>query len=223
MHGRASRCMAMARHGNAWRGNKERETVQITITVEGISPLLLHAFTDEAQMAATNGSRSSAASSDRGSPQEQAETHLYRGINGDLIIPQPNLFSCLIEGGKFFKAGKSKITTMRSSLIPACVQIQEIEIPLQSDGGWTVDTRAVRIPATGGRIQRHRPCFHDWRLTLSVELDTAEITEKLLREIVDAAGSKIGLGDFRPATKGPFGRFKVVHWQKAEMPLLKAA
>lgn len=190
--------------------------MEISITVEGISPLLVHAFTDADQIAASDGNRSSAASGDRGSPQEQAERHLYKGVDGGLMIPQPNVFSCIIEGGKFFKAGKSKITTMRSSLIPACVQIAEIEIPLASAGGWTVDTRAVRIPSTGGRIQRHRPCFHDWSLTFTVELDTKELSEKLLREIVDAAGSKIGLGDFRPACKGPFGRFKVTRWARSE-------
>lgn len=197
--------------------------MDINITIEGITPLLLHAFTDEAQLAATDGKRTSAAAGDRGTPQEQAETHLYKGINGELIIPQPNLLSCIIEGGKFFKAGKSKITTMRSSLIPACLQINEIAIPLVSTGGWTVDTRPVRIPSTGGRIQRHRPCFHDWSLTFTVILDTSEISEKLFREIVDAAGSKIGLGDFRPATKGPFGRFKVTRWLREQPVELKKA
>jgi hypothetical protein len=36
---------------------------------------------------------------------------------------------------------------------------------------------------------------------------------KLFREIVDAAGKRIGLGDFRPATKGPFGKFVVTSWE----------
>ena len=35
---------------------------------------------------------------------------------------------------------------------------------------------------------------------------------KLMREILDAAGKRIGLGDFRPARKGPFGKFTVTHW-----------
>ena len=31
-------------------------------------------------------------------------------------------------------------------------------------------------------------------------------------QLVDDAGQKIGLGDYRPARKGPFGRFSVVSW-----------
>ena len=42
------------------------------------------------------------------------------------------------------------------------------------------------------------------------------ITLKMLRTIVDDAGSKIGLGDFRPDCKGPFGKFKVTTWANGE-------
>lgn len=188
----------------------------IEITVQGVTPLLMHAFTDSDQLAATSGTRSSSANADRGTAKEQAAAHLYTSADGEtIIIPQPNLFSCIVAAGKFFKNGKSKITTIKTSLIPACVFFNDTEYPLQHEG-WSVDTRAVRIPSTGGRIQRHRPIFETWRISFEVDLDTSEISERLFREIIDAAGNKIGLGDFRPETKGPFGRFKVIKWQSGE-------
>lgn len=187
----------------------------INISIEGVSPLLLHRFTDAAQMAATSGTRSSIATESE-SPREQAEQALYVDESGVSGIPQPNLFRCIVDAGKFFKAGRTKITTQKSSLIPACVGIRELFLPLESEGGWKVDTRPVRIPATGGRILRHRPCFDDWRLSFTVDLDTDMIGVKLFREIVDAAGTRIGLGDFRPDTKGPFGKFKVTNWTNGE-------
>lgn len=190
-------------------------TNAINISIEGVSPLLLHRFTDAAQMAATSGTRSSIATESE-SPREQAEQALYVDEGGASGIPQPNLFRCIVDAGKFFKAGRSKITTQKSSLIPACVGIRELFLPLESKGGWKVDTRPVRIPATGGRILRHRPCFDDWRLRFTVDLDTDMIGVKLFREIVDAAGTRIGLGDFRPDTKGPFGKFKVTNWTDGE-------
>lgn len=39
------------------------------------------------------------------------------------------------------------------------------------------------------------------------------MTEKQVREIVDTAGRRIGLLDYRPETKGPFGRFMVTAWK----------
>jgi hypothetical protein len=83
----------------------------------------------------------------------------------------------------------------------------------------------VRIPATGGRILAYRPMFEDWKLAFEVELDTSIINAKLLRQIVDDAGKRIGLGDFRPSTKGPFGRFVVTKWveQVVKLPQAVAA
>lgn len=183
----------------------------IKVRIEGVTPLLMHRFSDEAAMAATSGTRSSIAT-DHLPPKEAAEQTLYKNGDGSVIIPQPNIFRCLIDAGKFFKAGKTKITTQKSSLIPAAISMNETYYPLESKEGWTVDTRPVRIPATGGRILRHRACFNDWSLDCEIELDETMITEKLFREIVDAGGSRIGLGDFRPDCKGPFGKFKVTKW-----------
>jgi hypothetical protein len=95
----------------------------------------------------------------------------------------------------------------------SCLDIQGAEISIAHKEPWRVDTRAVRIPSTGGRILAHRPMFDDWKLTFTAELDTTILSEKLLRAIIDDAGKRVGLGDFRPATKGPFGRFVVTNWK----------
>lgn len=193
----------------------------IDIVIEGTTPLLMNKFHDAAQMAATNGTRLSSIG-EKGTPREQASLKLYVGHDGKPMIPQPNLFRCIIDAGTYFKAGKSKVTTQKSSLIPACVEIDGIELPVESDEGWDVDTRAVRIPSTGGRILAHRPCFNSWKIAFVARIEEDMISERLFREVVDAAGKRIGLGDFRPATKGPFGKFVVAHWQ-AEKGLPLAA
>jgi hypothetical protein len=197
--------------------------MDIDIEITGTTPLICNRFTDSAAQSATNGTRSALAGADKGSPHDQAEQKLYTASDGaTLIIPSPNIFSCIIAAGTFHKAGRVKITTQKSSLIPACVSIHEIEIPLISKQGWSVDTRAVRIPSTGGRILAHRPIFNDWNLRFTVDLDTEFMSENLFRAIVDDAGKRIGLGDFRPACKGPFGKFVVTHWT-TDVPLSEAA
>jgi hypothetical protein len=187
--------------------------VRIAVIIEGATPLLCNRFSDEAAEQASGSGVRLSSNRDKGSPLEQASHKLYIGHDGKPMVPQPNLFRCLIDAGTYFKVGKSKVTTQKSSLIPACVEVQGVEIPIEHREPWTVDTRAVRIPSTGGRILCHRASFGDWKLNFEVVLDTDLISLRLFREIVDAAGKRIGLGDFRPATKGPFGKFVVTKWQ----------
>jgi len=112
----------------------------------------------------------------------------------------------------FHKVGKRQLTTQKSSLVPAFLQVEEIIIPIETDG-WEVDSRAVVIPATGGRIMCHRPRLDKWSCSLSLMVDSKGMSAELVRNLIDDAGSKVGLGDFRPERKGPFGRFKVTSWK----------
>jgi hypothetical protein len=186
----------------------------LQIIIEGTTPLILNRFSDEDAMASSNGSRSSIATADRGTPLQICETKLYRDNEEKNCIPQPNLLRCLIEGGSFHKSGKKQITTQKSSLLYACWDIEGVTISLQHKQPWKVDTRPVRIPATGGRILRHRPMFDDWSLAFDMSIDTSIIDLKLSRQIIDDAGKRVGLGDFRPQTKGPFGKFVVTLWKE---------
>lgn len=195
--------------------------MRIEVEITGTTSLICNRFYDERAEEATNGKRSAHSAGDRGTPLEQATPKLYYGVDGKkLVIPQPNLLRCLIDGGSFHKAGKSKITTQRSSLLYSCLDIEGADIEIVHKEPWRVDTRAVRIPSTGGRILTHRPMFDDWALRFIAQLDIDVVSPKLLRSIVDDAGKKVGLGDFRPATKGPYGKFVVTQWREiAEVKL----
>lgn len=195
--------------------------MKITIRIEGTTPLLCNRFTDAAALSASSGVRGSGSAADRGTALEIAESKLYIGLSGKPMIPQPNLLRCLVEGGRFHKMGKTQITTAKSSHMYACLDIEGAEIKLEHKQPWKVDTRAVRIPSTGGRILAHRPMFDDWALEFEADLDTDIVGAKIFRNIVDDAGRRVGLGDFRPATKGPYGKFVVTRWE--EVKKLKVA
>jgi hypothetical protein len=204
------------------RQRKEND-MDILVRIEGVTPLICNRFTDAAAEKATNGTRSSASAADRGTPQEIAESKLYVGANGLPMIPQPNLLRSLVDGGRFHKIGKAQVTTAASSMLYACADILAAEIPLEHKQPWRVDTRAVVIPATKGRVLTHRPMFDDWALEFTVSLDTEIVGPKLFRQIVDDAGKRIGLGDFRPARKGPYGRYTVTKWEVRQIDLSEAA
>jgi hypothetical protein len=197
--------------------------MRIAIRIQGKTPLLLNRFTDAAAIAATSGTRGSSAGGDRGTPREIAESKLYKDEDGKLCIPQPNLLRCIVDGGSFHKIGKKQVTTAKSSLVYASADVDGTMIAIKHKQPWVVDTRPIVIPSTGGRILAYRPRFDDWELDFQIELETDIIGVKLFRSIVDDAGQKIGLGDFRPSKKGPYGRFVVVHWSEKAVQLRDAA
>lgn len=184
---------------------------EVHITIEGVSPLLCNRFTDAAQEAATSGTRA-ATLPNNGTPREQAEPKLYLDTDGTIGIPQPNLLRCFIDAGKYLKVGRSKVTTLKSSIVPSCVFINGTILPVIPNE-WEVDTRPIVNPATGGRRLTHRPRFDEWGIDFVSQIDLELITPSFYRELVDVAGSRIGLGDFRPDRKGPFGRFNVTRWE----------
>lgn len=186
--------------------------IRIAIRIEGITALLMNRFSDEAAEAATSGRRGSSAAAERGTPLEQAQKKLYLGLDGKPMIPQPNLLRCIVDGGSFHKIGKKQVTTKESSLLYACVDIEGTAIPLEHKEPWRVDTRPVVVPSTKGRILCHRPLFDDWALNFELILDTSIAGPKLMRCIVDDSGKRVGLADFRPSRKGPFGKFVVTAW-----------
>ena len=178
----------------------------IDIGIQGTSPLLCNRFTGAAE-SGVNKKRT---------PKEEAQESLYFDEEGRLGIPGPNVFRSLIDSGKYFKIGRRSMTTAASSMVPGAVLFDTLFCELDSEGGFVIDSRPVRIPSTGGRVLKHRAKFEDWALSFRVELDTEIITLATFRDLVDSAGQRIGLGDFRPDRKGIFGRFRVSEWTVAK-------
>ena len=183
----------------------------IKVQIEGKTPLIMNRFTEANEVKVSSGT-SAVSIGHKGTPREQATPKAYMDNKGDLYIPGPNIFACLIAAGTFHKVGKSKVTTQKSSLIPAGISLDEIICPLGTKD-FEVDSRSVVIPATGGRIMCHRPRLDNWGCQFTLSIDESMFAPEFVRVLVDDAGSKVGLGDFRPARKGPFGRFSVVKWE----------
>jgi hypothetical protein len=197
--------------------------MRIKVTIRGRTPLLCNRFTDAAAIQATEGTRSASSAGDRGTPREIAESKLYLDNQGRPCIPQPNILRCIVDGGQFHKIGKNKATTQKTSLVYSYLDIEDTMLPIRHQQPWSVDMRAVVNPSTHGRILCYRPRFDDWEIDFVIDLKEENMGVKLARSIVDDGGLKIGLGDFRPARKGPFGRFEVIHWQELVVKLAEAA
>src|SRR5262249_37918786 len=142
-------------------------------------------------------------------PAEQAEIAAYRiPQSGNLYIPGVALQRAIV-GGAAFSKGKGRATLQKP--VAACVFVtpEYLDLGIKE---YEVDTRPIVMPSTKGRILRHRPRLDHWKVRFTLEFDDTLLKSTELRRIVDDTGSRVGLLDFRPERKGPFGRFVVTSW-----------
>jgi hypothetical protein len=174
----------------------------VEITIKGISPLLMHAY----PMVEINPPL------EKQSIEKQAEYAAYRMPDKTLYFPNVNVARCLVAAATYSK-GKGRASLQKQAA--ACMLVTPEHLSFETKN-YEIDSRPVVIPVTKGRVMRHRPKLSSWQLTFMLEYDPTLLKEKEAREIMDNAGSRVGIGDFRPEKKGPFGRFMVTKWEATE-------
>ena len=181
---------------------------EINVQISGISPILLHRHPTEKIEAL-----------DKKEPEEQAEVAAYRDVDGNLYVPANNLRSCMV-GAAIYSKGKGRASLQKPAA--AVIQISPDPLNIQDENGhpiseYIIDSQWGRNPTTKGAVLIHRPKIIEWRLMFDLEYDDRFFSDTQIREVMDNAGFLVGLCDFRPANKGPFGRFQVDHWEKVKL------
>ena len=139
-----------------------------------------------------------------------ARSEYLMGFYGgkDIVLPTTNLKSAIVEGAKLHKLG---------SAFNRAIMILDETVPVEHSGPrskekmWEtpacVDCRSVKVGMA--RLMRYRPRLNDWRLQVAVHFDENMIERDQILAAAENAGKYIGIGDYRPAKGGMFGRFSV--------------
>lgn len=172
--------------------------MKIRVLIAGITPLLMNKYYEASEAISE--------------PEIEAENHAYRNKETqELEMPYINLLSCLKSAGRNFKLFCGEKNLEYKSILPAAINYDEETISLNTQK-YVLDSRQVRCRKTGERILRHRPKILNWKMSFEIELNERLLSEEILHELFDYAGSVIGIGEFRPEKNGPFGKFKVEDW-----------
>ena len=143
--------------------------------------------------------------------EKEALKKLYINSEGIIYQPATHIERTLMEAGKKIRVkGQGKATY--SKLFGSMVNIPQMDI-LHINQKWEVFKALVIIPSTKGRIMRYRPMFKDWKLHFEIEFED-EIAANVIKEGLEIAGRYVGIGDWRPAMKGKFGKFQVTLFQE---------
>jgi len=176
-----------------------KNEIEYSVAIKGVSPLLMNRFLP-AELLETKVKRGN-------TKDVNVEDKLYLTADGKPYVPSTYIRNSLIEAGKSIQIkGRGKSTY--SKLLGSSLIVQPDAILINSTSGWEPFTTTVVNPTTKGRVMVTRPMFKDWKLNFeAVVLD--DIPEEVFRNILDEAGRYVGIGDWRPAKKGMYGKFIV--------------
>lgn len=149
--------------------------------------------------------------------QEEAASRLYVD-DGKYCFPGIGIRNAMVRAAGDWKplSGKKR-GTLTSSVAHIMVSPELIPIIGISDKplkAYTIDRRRVKVQGQG--VIRCRPLFPEWKMKFNILYDdeilgtTLEDLHVMFAGLLDDAGRRFGIGDYRPACRGWFGQFKSI-------------
>lgn len=177
---------------------------KINVEIEGVSSLLMH------NIAGADLEKTAKRKIKTYDPKEECEKAAYWMNNGDgkreLCVPARCIYAMLLNAAKPFRMGKSSV----ASLIAGAIRVEPIDVSLGTDK-YEIDIQSVVIQ--NNRIRRARPRLDAWKLNFDLIYHKDYVEPTVLEKIVTEGGFKVGLLDYRPQRRGPYGTFQVTKFE----------
>ena len=173
----------------------------IKIEIEGTTPLLMNKYNVEAELERQKGKRITKIYD----PKIESEKSAYWGTGNkkELIIPSEVLYASILNASSFHKIGKRSA----KSILAGSIKVEPMEISLGTDK-YVIDTRPVVIQRA--RVLKSRARLDKWKVSFQIVYSEQLIADPhIIRTVLEEAGQRIGIMDFRPQKSGMYGCFIV--------------
>jgi hypothetical protein len=172
----------------------------IELRLKGISPLIMHAWSDKAkrQMLAKQ-QRGASIGKEAKDPEADYEASIYRHPEGGYGFPAVAFKAAAVRAGTY---SEMKMTFLRGAfhVLGDFAKIEGEPQPRED---------MVRLNGQTADI-RYRAEFPDWATTLTVRYNARAISLEQLVNLFAIAGFSVGIGEWRPERDGSFGMFEVI-------------
>lgn len=187
---------------------------RMDVEIRGTAPLLIHRFDETAE----SEKKTRKIEVNRRDPREEATKCAYIAKDGTFYFNAFAIPGCMGNAGASHKQRGSR-KTLRF-VVPSAVRMEVDAVTILNGKGpakdFEVDSRPVTIPATKGRVMRHRPRFDQWGAKFVLLVNDDMIAVETAHQLLNEAGEQVGIGDFRPEKRGPFGTFRVTKFEEAK-------
>lgn len=183
---------------------------EVTIPIVGISPLIVHKFSEKAMKIIQDKQAGKAKNKkhDARDPESDFENAKHKSVLGWDGFPAAGFKAAMTRGAKMI--GMVMKDTQTAFFVNAdCEETQLVRIY----GDCRLRTDQVRV-GMGAADIRYRPEYPQWTAELSIEFNSGILSVEQIYQMVKAAGYGCGIGEMRPE-KGKFnyGRFKLANEQ----------
>jgi hypothetical protein len=139
--------------------------------------------------------------------------HCHTMPDGSIFVPPMAFKFCLGEGAQMLgiKIPGRRGATMTKYFDSGVLVMEPVVLPDKSDGVQhdKVYCHANGKRGSGSRVWRRFPRIDKWQGNVNFVVLADEITEDAFEKCLKQAGAFRGIGRFRPANQGYYGRFEV--------------
>jgi len=179
---------------------------EVVIPIKGISPLVVHAWSEKAkrEMSDKQAGKAKNKKHEIRVPEVDYEQAKHKSPLGWDGFPAAGFKAAMIRGAKMI--GMEMKSTQTSFFVQAdCEETQLVRI----DGESRMRTDMVRV-GMGSADIRYRPEYPVWSANLVIEFNSGVVSLDQIYQLVKAAGYGCGIGEMRPEKgKFNFGRFQL--------------
>lgn len=179
----------------------------IEFTIEGVSPILFHAWNNEAVAEKGAAKKGSAAKK-----SDNVESYVYRDAKGHICLPGVYVHAAMQYAAKFRQdprsSRKSAFDLFKAAISPLT------EYASLGSAKWDyLDSRRVKVQMAA--ITRQRPAFNaGWKASFQFVVNLPEyVSPTFFHDVLTLAGRATGVGDFRPT----YGRFQIVKFEVLDL------
>lgn len=189
---------------------------EVTLHVEGLTPLIVHRFSEKAQKAISDAQQKEARR------QKEARDPEREWKDAAYILPGLDDLPDWQPGKYTFPA-----SAFKHAFLYGVSQMQDVKkLPKTLATGWFFPKRdpvlqfdsvslredTVRI-SSGTTTLAYRPQFNEWSVELEIDYNANTISIDQVVALLDLGGFSGGIGEWRPSApknkSGSFGRFRV--------------
>jgi hypothetical protein len=179
------------------------------VRVEGITPYMQHRMDDQ-KLEEWEKSHARVVTHAAVSQPDaiRAEFHCHRNsANNKCYIPSEQLRQSFIAAGTLVKSKVGAQTKSMKSIVAGQWMLDEEEIYVPDYD--QIDKRSGINRNNKARVMVIRPKWGNWTAEFTLTIDNNTTTDEMVTQIINFAGSNVGIGSYRPTNNGRFGRYKL--------------